>query len=93
MFLNARCCQPSGITSTDGEQCLVAGASGIALEPCLEAIAAGDGREVMQFDKESQLNHFACRRLSSVLLGIWRKGEQIMSPVDGSCLALADGDT
>merc|ERR1711970_1249355 len=31
----------SGITSTDGEQCLVAGASGIPLEPCLEAIAAG----------------------------------------------------
>lgn len=61
----------SGITSTDGEQCLVAGASGIALEPCLEAIAAGDGREVMQFDK----------------------GGQITSPVDGSCLALADGDT
>lgn len=45
----------SGITSLDGEQCLVTGASGITLEPCLEAVAAGDGREVMQFDKDGQI--------------------------------------
>ena len=43
----------SGITSSAGEQCIVASTSGIQLESCLEAIAAGDGREVMQFDKVS----------------------------------------
>lgn len=45
----------SGITSAAGEQCLVAGASGLNLDPCLEAIAAGDGREVFKFDKDGQL--------------------------------------
>jgi len=45
----------SGITSVAGEQCLVASASGINLETCLEAIAAGDGREVMQLDRDGQL--------------------------------------
>ena len=43
----------SGITSAAGEQCFVTGASGVHLEPCLEAIAAGDGREVLQQDEES----------------------------------------
>ena len=42
----------SGITSTAGEQCVVSGAAGVSLEPCLLAIAAGDGREVFQMDKE-----------------------------------------
>ena len=46
----------SGITSSAGEQCVVTGTAGIHLEPCLEAIAAGDGRKVMQFDKEG----FSC---------------------------------
>ena len=41
----------SGITSSAGEQCIVTGTSGIQLESCLEAIAAGDGREVLQFSK------------------------------------------
>ena len=42
----------SGITSGAGEQCVVAGNAGVSLEPCLLAIAAGDGREVMELDKE-----------------------------------------
>lgn len=41
----------SGVTSSLGEQCLVSSSAGVSLEPCLAAIAAGDGREVMQFDK------------------------------------------
>lgn len=28
------------------------------LEPCLEAVAAGDGREVMQFDEARRLSIF-----------------------------------
>ena len=43
----------SGITSAAGEQCVVAGAAGVSLEPCLLAIAAGDGREVMELDKDT----------------------------------------
>ena len=48
--VNALMCV-SGITSRAGEQCLVSSSSaGVHLEPCFEAIAAGDGREIMQFD-------------------------------------------
>lgn len=49
----------SGITSSAGEQCIVTGTSGIQMESCLEAIAAGDGREVMQFDKGGQIVNVA----------------------------------
>lgn len=49
----------SGISSLDGEQCLVAGSSVLNLEPCLEAVAAGDGREVMQFDGDGQIASMA----------------------------------
>ena len=48
-YLNA-----SGITSAVGEQCLTnAGTLGVLPEPCLEAIAAGDGREIMKFDADT----------------------------------------
>ena len=48
----------SGITSAIGEQCLTnAGALGVFPEPCLEAIAAGDGREIMKFDADIARMH------------------------------------
>ena len=48
----------SGITSAIGEQCLTnAGALGVFPEPCLEAIAAGDGREIMKFDADIASMH------------------------------------
>jgi len=49
----------SGITSAAGEQCLVTGASGVHLEPCLEAIAVGDGREVLQQDEDGRIVNLA----------------------------------
>jgi len=52
------CYFESGITSVVGEQCLVASTAGLGLEPCLDAVAAGDGREVMQFDEDSISNTF-----------------------------------
>jgi len=50
----------SGITSAAGEQCMIAGvSSGVNLEPCLEAIAAGDGREILQLDRDGQIMSMA----------------------------------
>ena len=91
LLLNA--IAPSGITSGDGEQCLVTGASGVTLEPCLEAIAAGDGREVLQFDKE-RVRSSLSQVLASCLHGpMQHQDGQITSMADGSCVVLADGDT
>ena len=49
----------SGITSAVGEQCLVTGAGGVHLEPCLGAIAGGDGREVLQQDEDGRIVNLA----------------------------------
>ena len=78
----------SGITSRTGEQCLVSSSSaGVHLEPCFEAIAAGDGREIMQFDSvHVRQCHMGC------MCVVWQDG-QIVSVSDGTCLTLADGDT
>jgi len=48
----------SGATSPDGERCLSASATGLIEEACLDAIAAGGGREVFRFEGE-QLLHVA----------------------------------
>ena len=82
----------SGITSPSGEQCLVTGVSGVHLEPCLESIAAGDGREVLQQDEA--IFRTKTMPVTCVLFGkLFCQGGRIVNLADGTCLALADGDT
>lgn len=69
----------------------------------MEAIAAGDGREVMQFDEEGLACAcclgFVYPTVSTV--SVFDNGRgfncceegQIMNVADGSCLTLVDGDT
>jgi hypothetical protein len=52
----------SGASSTSGEQCVVVGASGaLASEPCLDAIAAGDGREIFVLDDDGRIGHLTAQ--------------------------------
>ena len=48
----------SGRTSSEGEQCLIASGLELGAAACLDAVAAGDGREVFAFRGE-QLMHTA----------------------------------
>ena len=53
----------SGVTSTSGEQCMVVGGSGdLTAEPCLDAIAAGDGREIFVLDNDGHITNLAAER-------------------------------
>merc|ERR1712232_660133 len=45
----------NGAKSSLGELCLVARGSGLGTEPCLKAVAAGDGREIFQFNDAGQI--------------------------------------
>ena len=45
----------SGAPSSLGELCLVSRGSELGLEPCLKAIASGDGREVFKFNDVNQI--------------------------------------
>lgn len=49
----------SGAATRGGERCLVARGSGVQAEACLDAIAAGDGREVFEFGDKGQLRSAA----------------------------------
>jgi hypothetical protein len=77
----------SNITSAAGEQSIVTGISGIGLESCIEAIAAGDGRKVMQFVKGT----FACPILVFSLYGVARSWAAPSGPMvnmaAGTCVA------
>ena len=59
----------SGATSASGEQCVVASGSELLLEGCLDAIAAGDGRDVFKF-QGGQLVHVASALCVSVASGV-----------------------
>ena len=54
VFRSIECLVASGITSAVGEQCLTNAGT---LEPCLEAIAAGDGREIVKLDTDTARMH------------------------------------
>ena len=59
----------SGLTSRAGEQCFVAVGTDLALEPCLLAISAGDGRDIFQFNSDGQLFNAACQKCVSLADG------------------------
>ena len=53
----------SGVTATGGEQCVVVGGRGdLTVEPCLDAIAAGDGREVFVLGDDGLIANLAAQR-------------------------------
>jgi len=81
----------SGITSAAGEQCLVAGATEVTLQTCLQAIAAGDGREVMQFDKDGQIVHDG--RCLTLIDGDTSGGGQLGMDICSHDAASSDGRT
>jgi len=81
----------SGLTSAAGEQCLVADELGLGLEPCLEAIAAGDGREVMQFDEEGQIMNVADGSCLTLVDGDTVGGGALAMDACSSSAASGDG--
>jgi len=83
----------SGITSAAGEQCVVAGGLGLGLEPCLEAIAAGDGREVMQFDEDGQIVNMADGSCLTLIDGDTSGGGALAMDVCSTSAASGDGRT
>ena len=56
-------------TALTGESCLVAQGKSLAAEPCLNAIAAGDGREIFEFNSQGQLIHIASSKCITLLNG------------------------
>ena len=49
--------------------------NGASMEPCLEAIAAGDGREIMQFDEDSP-HSFLCIICDSTGVCFWERARK-----------------
>ena len=50
----------SGVTSRNGEQCFVnLGDGALGVEPCLDAIAAGDGREIFTLTDDGSVTNLA----------------------------------
>jgi len=83
----------SGITSAAGEQCLIADASEINLAPCLEAIATGTGKEVMQFDQDGQLVSMMDGSCLTLLNGDAAGGGVLAMQECGASASSGDGRT
>ena len=56
------------------EQCVVSSGHGLTAEPCLDAIVAGDGRDVFTFTSEGSLQTASgyCVRLAGDKLEYWK---------------------
>jgi len=83
----------SGISSAGGEQCLVASGSTVHLEPCLDAVAAGDGREVMQFDGDGQIVSVAGGSCLALVDGDTSGGGAIATDACSASTESGDGRT
>lgn len=81
----------SGITSSDGEQCLVASASGVNLERCLDAIASGDGREILRLDEDGQVVSMADGKCMALANGDTTGGGMLIKEKCSGSIASGDG--
>lgn len=83
----------SAITSSHGEQCLVSGSTGVSLESCLGAIAAGDGREVLQLDRDGQIRSTADDTCLTLADGDTIAGGSLVMEACSSSAEASDGRT
>ena len=78
----------SGAMSSSGELCLVAKGAGLGTEPCLKAVAAGDGREIFSF-KSGQLVAAGSSKCMTLVNGDVSKGGKLALE---TCTSAADAD-
>ena len=78
----------SGAKSSLGELCLVARGSGLGTEPCLKAVAAGDGREIFKFNGASQIVNAGGKCMTLVNGDVSMGGKLALE----TCATAADAD-
>jgi len=69
--------------SAPSEMCMTAKDGNVGLEPCLGAIAAGDGRELWTFQAGGQLLHVASKKCAGVDKAT-AGGDVVITPCDGA---------